>query len=263
MGSFDQRHRTEAELTKIFQTCIMRDCVTLSNGMIFFCSRQTAAFETDFYPTPLEKEFVNVRAGDDICKKLEEFYKLPYISTCDYCDGISCATQKTVPTAQQILDKRTFLNLLSLYSEFTTQDYSDIGKITAVTQLMQSIMNNIQELYGFESIVKIIEISKDTHHLADNWNMVLYYFLCFLNDLTEDYNYDIRIDSPYACSSLQKNVSSFSNKISVNDHPDSSADILIEQQEFIDVVNKKWPIDSYVYNRLFISSKLDKIKRSP
>ena len=260
IGNFKHRHRTEDELKNVFHTCIMKNCVTLSNGKIFFCSRQMAAHETTFYPDPLENEYIDVRTEEDICKKLQEFYKLPYISTCDYCDGISCETKTAVPTAQQMLKKKTFLDLLSLYFEFITQCHSDSEKITAFMQLIQSIKNNIQELYEFEATAKIIEFSEDIKHLTTHWGRITHCFLLLLNKLTEDYIFEIRVDSPYALPSPKGSNSNRSNKITVNDHADNTADILIEKQEIIDALNQKWPITPYIYNRLFVLSKLNKVK---
>ena len=260
IGDFEHRHRTEDELKNVFRTCIMRNCVTLSDGKIFFCSRQMAAYETTFYPDPLENEYIDVRAEEDICKKLQEFYRLPYISTCDYCDGISCETKRAVPTAQQILKKKTFLDLLSLYFEFT-QCHSDSEKMTAFMQLIQSLKNDIQELYEFEATTRIIKFSEDLKHLTIYWNEIVHCFLILLNELTEDYNYDIRVDSPYALSSSKEDNLHLSNKIVVSDHADDTADILIEKQELVDASNKKWPITPYIYNRLFVLSKLNKLKK--
>ena len=110
--------------------------------------------------------------------------------------------------------------------------------------------------------MRIIELSGDSSHLSGNWNMLMYHFLCLLNELTKDYDYDIRIDSPYARAQTGKDVNSI-NRITVSDHADPTADLLIEEQEVVDAVNQKWPIDLYVYNRLFINSKLEKLKTEP
>lgn len=263
IGDFKHRHRTEEEIKNVFRTCAMKNCVCINpDGKIFFCSRQMTADETTLYPSPLENEFVNIRTEKDIRKKLQEFYELPYITTCDYCDGISCATEKAVPAALQILKKDSFLDFLSLYSELATHEYSDLEKAAVATRLLQNINDHIHQLHGFESVMRIIELSGDSSHLSGNWNMLMYHFLCLLNELTKDYDYDIRIDSPYARTQTGKDVNSI-NRITVSDHADPTADLLIEEQEVVDAVNQKWPIDLYVYNRLFINSKLEKLKTEP
>lgn len=263
VGDFRHRHRTGEELKNVFRTCAMKNCVSInSDGKIFFCSRQMAADETTLYPNPLENEFVNIRTERDIRKKLKEFYELPYITTCDYCDGISCATEKTVPTALQILKKDSFLEFLSLYFELVTHECSDSEKAAAAMRLLHNINDHIHQLHGFESVIRIIELSRDSRHLSGNWNMLMYHFLCLINELTKDYTYDIRINSPYARTRTRNDVNSI-NRIIVSDHADPTADLLIEEQEAVDAVNQKWPIDLYVYNRLFISSKLEKVKTEP
>lgn len=260
VGRVKKRHRTEEGLKRVFSTCAMKSCVALNqDGKIFFCSRQMAADEKILYPEPLENEFVNVRTEKDVRKKLEEFYRLPYVTTCDYCDGISCETKKVVPTAAQILKKGVFLELLSLYFEFTTQQRTGQEKITAVTQLLQCISNNIDKLHGFQSVMEIFQIAQKPERLIAEWDIIIHHFLVFINEVTGDYDYDIRVNSPYALS-RRHNAIDPKNTIIVSDHKDDITDVLIEEQEIIDAVNRKWPMDLYVYGRLFITSKLEKIK---
>lgn len=260
IGDFKKRYRTEKQLKNVFCTCIMKNCVTLSQeGKIFFCSRQLAAAETMFYPSPLVHEFVDVRTENNLREKLREFYSLPYITTCDYCDGISCETKRTVSAAVQILKKETFLEFLSLYFEFKDSKFSDQEKVTAVMRLLQLINDSIHELYEFQSAMKIVEMSNAPEKLIDNWNWLMDSFLCLINELTKDYSYEVRCDCPYAFSEKKQNVC-LANKIVISDHEDNTADILIEKQEIDDAVNRKWPIDLHVYNRLFVNSKLEKIK---
>lgn len=260
MGNFKKRYRTEEELKDVFRTCAMKDCVTLGReGKIFFCSRQMTADETTFYPDPLENEFVNVRIEKNLRKRLREFYSLPYITTCDHCDGISCATKKTVPAAAQILKKETFLALLSLYFEIKDDHLSDLEKATAVMRALQLISDDIYRSYGVGPAVKIIELANKPECLAANWNGFMDYYLCLINELTKDYLYEVRSDSPYAFSQNIQGMR-FLNRIIISDHADSSADILIEEQEIFDAVNKKWPVDLYTYNRLFVESKFGRIQ---
>lgn len=171
IGDLKKRNRTEETLKDVFRTCVMKDCVTLSQeGKIFYCSRQMVADETTFYPDPLEHEFVNVRAEKDLRKKLRAFYSLPYITTCDYCDGISCETRQTVPTAAQILKKETFLEFLSLYFAFENGGSSDLEKVTAAMPLLQLINDNIHGLYGSQPAMKILEMFNEPKRLTTSWN---------------------------------------------------------------------------------------------
>lgn len=260
VGDPEKRYRTEEKLKSVFSTCIMRNCVTLNpDGKIFFCSRQMAADEKIFYPKPLESEFVNVRTEKNLRRKLSEFYSLPYITTCDYCDGISCETRSTVPAAVQILKKETFLELLFLYFQIIDHESSDSEKAASAVQILQIINDNIYKLYGFRSVTKIIELSNEPKELAVNWNEFMDHFRSLINELTKDYSYEIRCNSLYAFSQ-EKQAARFSNRIIVSDHADVEADILIEEQEVVDAVNRKWPIDLYAYNRLYIKSKLEKLK---
>ncbi|MBE6096673.1 MAG: radical SAM protein [Schwartzia succinivorans] len=116
IGDNRKRNRTIEALQGIFRQCSMRDCVTLnSDGILFFCSRQMAAYETEDYPSPLNYEILNVReiSSEQLTFALHHFYSLTYISTCDYCDGINFQS-KDVETAKQILPKAQYVQLLNL-----------------------------------------------------------------------------------------------------------------------------------------------------
>lgn len=115
MGNKGKRYLTEEELAKVFSSCVMKDCVTLSKGIITYCSRQLSAYEQFHYPKPEIREYVCVRDNPHLKEDLNAFYSLPYISTCDYCDGLSCKTKEYVPTAIQILNKQIFLGFVQCY----------------------------------------------------------------------------------------------------------------------------------------------------
>ena len=110
IGNNHNRKRNKDELHEVFSKCGMRSCVTMSNGLIGFCSRQLAAIETSLYPNPGKNEYIDLRKATSsiiLEEMLSMFYEQQYISTCNYCDGIDMSNsekmfRRQVPVAEQI-----------------------------------------------------------------------------------------------------------------------------------------------------------------
>lgn len=110
IGNNHNRKRNKDELHEVFSKCGMRSCVTMSNGLIGFCSRQLAAIETSLYPNPEKNEYIDLRKATSsiiLEKMLSMFYEQQWISTCNYCDGIDMSNseemfRRQVPVAEQI-----------------------------------------------------------------------------------------------------------------------------------------------------------------
>ena len=114
IGDEKYRNRDEAELKKVWRECGMNACVTLAHrGRIYYCARSLAADELESYPNPKPGEYVDVRntTVEELAAKINKFYSLEYISTCNYCDGL-VASSPVVPTAAQIVPKGILLELL-------------------------------------------------------------------------------------------------------------------------------------------------------
>ena len=114
IGNNQKRYRSPKELKRVFSDCSMKSCVTIANdGRVFFCSRQMSAAITPDYPDVESHEVVDVRNSNvsELKKQWDRFYRLPYISTCDYCDGIN-DDSIAIGTALQVMPKQEFISLV-------------------------------------------------------------------------------------------------------------------------------------------------------
>jgi len=239
----------------------MKDCVCINpDGKIFYCSRQLSAYETDIYPDPDENEYIDIRNDNNLRESFQKFYKLPFISTCDYCDGISCATSKKVETAIQILNKNIFLDLLGYY-ELLLNAHTQEETIENIKVLCQILGENVEKLYSLEEYQPLIESIQSWIDLRTEEQNVLLIrnYGEFLNRLTEDYNFIMIDNSPYI--KTKKNMNR-ANVIRVGMSPNEEVDIALTQEDIRLVFHAKYPVDAIVYNKLFIESKLWKIGSS-
>lgn len=259
MGNAHKRERTVKELQKVFKTCSMRDCVTLTwGGKIFYCSRQLSASEIELYPDPEEYEYVDVRNTKNLKEAFRKFYELSYISTCNYCDGISCVTSRIVPTATQILNKLVFLEMLNAY-EILKGDFAAADKESAVLSVYQTLEKNEDRFIGAEGVRELLaECTKIKETSEIRIRVFTEILKKLLNFLTDDYNYVTSSKVPYAKT---EHIENRPNVIKIGMYPaDPSADILLTEESIIQAMNEKYPIDYIAYNRLFIESRLDRLK---
>ena len=115
VGNAEYRNRTEEEMKWVWDNCSMRFCVTMcGNGKIYWCGRQIGADLLEDYPSPKVNEIVDVRNTPQgkLAETLEDFYKTRYISTCNYCDGIT-PRSRWIFTATQVLPKKLALDLFA------------------------------------------------------------------------------------------------------------------------------------------------------
>jgi hypothetical protein len=241
MGEENKRGRTTKELEDIFRTCSMKTCVTMNHeGKIFFCSRQMSAYETRIYPAPEKQEYIDVRNDSDLKTSLRMFYELPYISTCDYCDGISCATTKPVGTATQILDKKCFLELLGNYEVLKNTQSHKEERQQAIMSVYDIIRANKERLYDLQECTDLIEalskvVSDET---PEAYNILLAGLRELVDTLTRDYNFAISENVPFADTGCQKG---FPNLIRVGMYgvdADADADILLTEEDIAGVLLK-------------------------
>lgn len=102
IGDFRKRNRNSAQLKEVYNNCSMRFCHTLMNGTVYICGRQNGA-EIGLIPKVKEKEKFNIRnkSKREIRYGIKNLYKLEYLSTCDYCDGLNKKTPK-IAAGEQI-----------------------------------------------------------------------------------------------------------------------------------------------------------------
>lgn len=261
IGDEHKRERTPDELQKVFNSCSMRDCVTINcEGKIYYCSRQLSASELSNYPNPRENEYIDVRNSKNLEKDFRAFYSLSYISTCDFCDGISCETTQIVPTATQILNKAVFLEMIGGYEILQDKNVVPAEKFEVIKQICRIINEYILYFFDFKETTQLVEslqrLANDNS--KNSYDLFVESYKEFLNVLTPDYTFSTSKNVPYG---LRNNIKNCPNHIKVGMYPaDADADIMLSEDDIIGALNEKYPLDGIVYNKLFIESKLEKLK---
>lgn len=152
IGGNQKRYRSLKQLKDVFQSCTMRYCVGLTHdGNCFFCSRQLAAYYTSDYPNPAENEYFNVRCytSQELKKKWKEFYAQKYISTCDYCDGITSESE-VVGTALQVIPTKTYVALLKAVVSHVTGTSMEIYQINEILESVRDRLADVKEFLVLE-----------------------------------------------------------------------------------------------------------------
>lgn len=102
IGNFSYRNRKVSELKEVFQRCGMRSCITMSNGKIFFCSRQMTHYELKIADKGENKEYIDVRnmSKEKFSNEWDKFYSREYLHACNYCDGLHERSPR-IPAGEQ------------------------------------------------------------------------------------------------------------------------------------------------------------------
>ncbi len=101
LGNFKKRNRTKRQLQQIYKSCSMKFCRTAIDGTVYICGRQNGE-DANLIPKIKKNEKYTFRSKsrNDIRMNLRKLYALEYISTCDYCDGLSTKTKLIKPGEQ-------------------------------------------------------------------------------------------------------------------------------------------------------------------
>lgn len=203
VGGAECRNRTPNEIENVWDRCIMNECEGMtSRGRLYWCARAIASDELDIYPNPHEDEYVDVRntSIEELGDKLEKFYNLKYISTCNYCDGIN-ANSPFVPTAAQIVKKDIALQLLSYLDELKNSTVE--GAPDIIISWIQFVKENFEHFIYEERFKDVLDVTlscyenkaidgildeseKDSIGIA--WNS-------FINDIFSKYCFDIKCET--------------------------------------------------------------------
>ena len=260
MGSFEKRNHTEMELNKIFKSCSMAYCVTLQkDGLIFYCSRSLSAYETNLYPKPIKREFIDVRNEENLIESFERFYNIPYLTTCDYCDGISCVTSKFVPAAIQILDKKVFLDLLSVVCEFQEKS---LFLETTIEKVKHILLDNSEFLCDKQEYLECLYALEKLLHIYNKENNYNFggTLIKLVNCITDDYNFVVSDGLEFA-KKCQRTCANNYNQITVGGLDGSlEEDVLFDDKEVLEEFQKRYSLDYADYNRLFVETELSQLK---
>jgi len=265
IGYNESGNRSKEQLKLIFQTCSMKECISItSNGKMFLCSRQMVADETNFYPDLLNDEYVNIRDRDikNLKKRIEKFLNLDYISTCKFCDGISCVSKQLIPPAIQILKKSEYLKFLQSYIEL--ENIHNINnKKEVILNIAKNLCANASQLNGIEAVKELFIIVQDlleNNEIIDDNNLKILFLIYHkvFEKITDDYKF--KVVSYKDDTSLHDDFHNIPNTITVGlisnqENELIKADILLSIQELDYTIKNIWPIDMYDYNRMYIESK--------
>ena len=257
-GSRECRHRTREELEEVFNSCTMADCIGLMpEGYITFCSRQGTALETDFYPTPLKNEYINLNecSDEELYKKIVDFYELTYISTCDYCDGIRFGIRNAVaPTAVQNMPKRALLGFISAMDRGENETDAEY-----TIRTIKLIKENLEFLVGFKNLPMALDVVKNINVEDPSYILKLRGLMRALADeVVETFDLEVSFRSEEFREIVkEKDIYSNRNKIKIallnfDELPDGDADIYLKQSDLESEAFSGWGIDEYTYGRLYI-----------
>ncbi len=268
IGKNNFRNRSDEQLYEVFQSCGMSTCVCMNNkGEIFFCSRQMAAKETDFYPTPYEEEYIMVRelSIEQLRLKWKQFYTIPFISTCNYCDGIT-SKSKPILTAIQIVDKEVFLLLLQLMEELRVEQIESMNSyIFLLRRILNVIKENINQLLYYKDTHKIIEyIMKMVAQERISYEEHRYFYQLFRNlvrVLSKQFQYDVECRGDF-CRKYRKDNKIYNKrnviKVLCIDNEsqivETQADLILTQEDLLQDMFIAYPIDEFRYNRIYLQS---------
>lgn len=241
VGENYKRYRSFKELKGIFQDCMMRSCVGMTHdGKIFFCSRQVAAYYTSDYPQPTENEYLDVRSStpQELKKKWSKFYRQKYISTCDYCDGIT-RDSKAIGTALQIITTKKYVELLKFYVTYNRETIINIHKVSEILESIQDSLTDIREFTQLKEILNKNNIDKNASYFYGLLKEVL-------KQISEDYRlelYDLNgggVDAPQTMEYGKKNRI----RILISESTEDAAgyDMVVDNEELLrlkDILNWK------------------------
>ena len=259
IGGNENRGRTPDEMTSVFQNCIMADCIGMqADGKIFYCSRQTAAYETDIYPSPSANEYVDIRntPAEELIEKMERFYEIPYISTCDFCNGIVIGGRdnRLVPAATQLLDKNEFLELIELI------DTPDSGEQEAYIRKCVKFINvYFEKLDGFSVLPRIVEFLTGANLSdADTASKMSSMMRSLASEVAEGFQFEVSVRSPsYERYVTRNTIYNRRNCISIGVIPDDAPiegkeDILLFETELQKEAYSGGLMDEFDYGRLYL-----------
>ncbi len=258
MGDRKKRNHTEAELQQIFMTCAMANCVTLQkDGRIFYCSRSMSAYETDLYPDIPAEEYIDVRHEEDLAASIDRFFHIPYLTTCDYCDGISCATTKYYPAATQILDKGIFLELLGLVSSLhSDREHADVI-VVAISRILIDYATDLYDLDDYLICMRAIEEFLTTHG-DEAFDRLLESMIRLTNSITDDYNF---VASDDVAFTRENQNHSSRNRITVGRVGGrGTEELLFDDAEILEEFHKRYSLDYAEYNRVFLETEFERLE---
>lgn len=244
VGNMECRNRTRKEMEEIWDKCSMNVCETLtSRGRIYYCSRAIAADELDCCPAPGENEYIDVRNTpvEELGDKLEKFYELEYISTCNYCDGITDQSP-IVPTAAQMVRKDLVMELYIQERKLMREN----NDREILLSWLEIVNQNYKHLIYESEFKEVLETTLDAYENTDVTNSldtevkhsVLLLWNKFHNHLFERYNFCVWDSTQTLKEQIRHQDDIGKNTIYILvKNPGSKEDDKIQRADFIVTLN--------------------------
>ncbi len=89
IGNIKRQDKTNDELIQTFNECWQKDCLAISEGVVYNCTRSAAIASLTDFPLP-QSEFVNIREQNNcsLLKKFNKFFAKEFYSTCSFCNTV-------------------------------------------------------------------------------------------------------------------------------------------------------------------------------
>ena len=82
------KQKNTEQLRETFNTCFIRNCISLFDGVLYRCPRAYAIAELFPPPRKWHNEYIKIseiKSKHDMRKKLKNFYTIDYLDACNYC----------------------------------------------------------------------------------------------------------------------------------------------------------------------------------
>lgn len=101
VGGFYKRGRSDRQLRQLFHECSMNRCFEINQSRVIYCARQRSG-EIGLTPEIPHEDYVSLKIKNRriLRRKLIEMYDKKFLTTCDYCDGITRYSQEVTAGEQ-------------------------------------------------------------------------------------------------------------------------------------------------------------------
>lgn len=101
VGGFSERGRNVMQMKQIFGQCLMNNCFEINKNKVIYCARQRSS-ELGLTPKMSPDDYVSLKIEkkEQLKKELLNMYQKSFITTCNYCDGITQQSRRVIPGEQ-------------------------------------------------------------------------------------------------------------------------------------------------------------------
>ena len=101
VGDFSNRARNVSQMEQIFSQCMMNNCFEINKNKVIYCARQRSG-DLGLTPQIPETDYVSLKIKNkkQLKKELLHMYEKKFLTTCNYCDGITRQSKRVIPGEQ-------------------------------------------------------------------------------------------------------------------------------------------------------------------